>query len=103
MTKILRHMTIFVGLLLLGGSLALGAPDPVEDCPEGLICFTLQEFIGIREAEIGLAKEYELLKVRQIRRIGWNVGCGGGMTLTVDSDDPPAAVGCFVTWGWRFR
>lgn len=104
--------TRFVGSIILAASLAstvLAAdgrppsPDPVKDCPKGLVCFTTAEAAQIDRKLITLQRDLDLARVKRLRRLGWNLGIGGGTSL--DPTSPVgirADIGIYATFGFRF-
>jgi hypothetical protein len=74
------------------------APDPIKDCPSGLICFTVKEGAAIDRT---LAEFDRMKKMKKI--FGWHATCGIGIgAVATDKFDIKAApVGyCGVGFGF---
>ena len=100
----MSRIAILLLLLFACSTAALSAtPDPVRDCPKGLVCFTTKEAAEIDRKLITLERDLALARVRKLRRLGWNFGPGGGASL-----DPTSPVGIrldagvYLTFGFRF-
>ena len=100
----MRRILCMILLLIACSPLVLSAtPDPVRDCPKGLTCFTTKEAAEIDRKLITLERDLALARVRKLRRLGWNFGPGGGVSL--DPDSPVgmrADLGVYATFGFRF-
>lgn len=95
-----------IGTLLLSLALSMPTnipPDPVLDCPVGLVCFTVREAGDIDLRMIALEKDVKLAKARS-KKLGLTAGCGPGTSIEVVSGavtfEPK--VFCGVVWGLRW-
>jgi len=73
--------------------------SPKEDCPPGLVCFTIPEWQEIRGKIIRLEESEGLLRARKLGRLGSTVGCGGGVAVSGETE---ASLYCGYMWGFRW-
>jgi hypothetical protein len=101
-----------VGCMVLAALIASGpktapasvpAPDPVKDCPRGLVCFTPTEIGEIDVKLILLERDLKIAKARG-KRFGFTAGCGPGIAGRIVNDETTldAAIVCGVVWGPHF-
>ena len=58
-------MTLTAILSIGGNALAQGgAPNPIDDCPEGLVCFTWAEWARINEMRIDLRERAKIAEAK---------------------------------------
>jgi hypothetical protein len=78
-------------------------PDPVRDCPIGLVCYTPAEVGEISTKLITLERDVTIAKAK-VRRFGWTIGCGGGAVPTLDAGvlEVEPKVVCGAIYGFRW-
>lgn len=89
---------LLCGLVFGGTILANAPPDPIKDCPKGLICFTIPEAARVDRT---LAEYDRMKKMKKI--LGWHATCGIGIgaVATEQFDVKAAPVGyCGIGWGF---
>ena len=82
----LARSAVVTGVLLLGpvghavvAGAAAPTPDPVKDCPKGLVCFTIKEQADIDRR----LAEFDRMKGKR-HILGWHTTCGLGVAGVVD-------------------
>ena len=99
-------LVVLLVLLPMGGVLAQEEkePDPVNDCPKNLVCFTEKEAANIDRAIAVLQAELAVAHIKQVKHFGWTLGCGGtiGPELNSAQTGVSAQLGCGAMFGWRF-
>ena len=86
-----------------GTRFAAPTPDPVKDCPIGLVCFTVSEAAKIDRKLIQY--ERDLTLGRKQRRFGMTLGGGCGLGGMLDENYDTRIVpncGAYLVWGIRF-
>ena len=98
----MRYLVVTLVLFLLLStvpSMANSSPDPIKDCPAGLVCLLPEESVKLRLKVIDLKEKLAVAKAKRLKRIGLTMGCGAGVPLAGDT----ALDGfCGVMWGFRF-
>ena len=92
--KLKRHALIN-GIDLCGFSTHQGFVSPKKE--------VRQKNIDLRETIVDLREEVALVKAKKLKRVGHNVGCGGGLAVVSADEGWRAGLFCGYTWGWRFR
>jgi hypothetical protein len=79
------------------------APDPVKDCPIGLVCYSPAEVGDISTKMISLERDIAISKAR-IKRFGWTAGCGGGAVPSFNDGalEVEPKIVCGAIWGLRW-
>lgn len=95
-----------IGACVLAALLAASTPtvpDPVRDCPRGLVCFSAEEAGEIDVRLIELERDLRIERARG-KRFGFTAGCGPGVAARLIDGDATidGAVVCGVVWGPRF-
>ena len=104
-----KLLVLLLAFWIGAGTITLSAPDPVSDCPTGLVCLLPDEArqlratnLDLRASIVKLRQEVGILKATKLRRFGHNVGCGGGLAV-VDGDGTwEMGVYCGYMFGYRF-
>ena len=95
----IRTLVLLMSFFVMSVSTCLAQPDPVTDCPPGLVCLLPAEAAKLRLKVIDLKEQLALVKARKLKRLGLTMGCGAGVPLIGDT----ALDGyCGVMWGFRF-
>ena len=96
-------------LCAMPSTLLADSPNPTTDCPEGLVCLLPAEAIALREKNLDLRariveleEDLGIAKAKRLRRIGHNVGCGGGLAVVDGAGTWEVGLYCGYLFGWRF-
>ena len=106
----MKHTAACLALALSLCSTCLWAADPVKDCPKGLVCYTVAEDFARtdkllqRKLEIvDLQEKLSVAKAKQLRKVGHNLGCGGGLAVTSASEGGVWEPGLFCGYMFGYR
>lgn len=90
--KTVRVSAILIAIFLSGVCAPLAAtktaasatvtPDPVKDCPAGLVCFTPEEIGAIDKKLIAYERDLTIAKAKN-RRFGLGATCGAGVSADI--------------------
>jgi len=97
-------MLTFVSVGLLRAAEPSNGPDPVRDCPVGLVCFRPAEIGEIDIRLIELERDLKIARAK-VARLGWTIGCGTGGSVAFDGGKialEQHVVMCGAMWGLRF-
>jgi hypothetical protein len=94
---------VIAALLLTLALAAPAKPDPVRDCPVGLVCFTIEEAGAVDVKLIQMERDLKLAKAR-VKRLGVTAGCGPGAAVElVDGNlSIEPKLFCGLVWGMRW-
>ena len=92
-----------IAALVLTAAVAVKPPDPVKDCPIGLVCFTVAEVGEIDRKVITLERDIAIAKAR-VKRFGFVAGCGPGVAVELIEGKVNVTpnINCSLAYGIRW-
>lgn len=92
----MRQLMLALMLSLSLSVPSFAAPDPVKDCPKGLVCLTVQEAKNIEKRRAALEYEVKLLRASRPRIFGGFYSVGLTQGLGNDASGGYGSLGGYV-------